>query len=203
MSISKILNNILCNSSPSGLKISHLNAQSSLPKIDEFRFLFTKSSFDVICVSETWFKPHVKDNLVNLKNYKLFRNDRVNRIGGGVAFYVKSNNFSCLVCSSECIGSIEFIFIEILNNSERCLIGCIYKPPNVNDLDPFIAVLSQFSCLYSIVALVFDFNIDMMKDSPYSCNFRQLIEYFGLHIKKYLSYLFYSLFFLTIEPSLH
>jgi len=37
------------------LKIVHLNAQSLLKKIDEFRFLFTQSYVDVICVSETWF----------------------------------------------------------------------------------------------------------------------------------------------------
>jgi len=38
-----------------GLKIVHLNAQSLLKKIDELRFLFTKSNVDVMCVSETWF----------------------------------------------------------------------------------------------------------------------------------------------------
>jgi len=35
-----------------GLKILHLNAQSLLKKIDEFRFLFTQSNVDVICVSD-------------------------------------------------------------------------------------------------------------------------------------------------------
>jgi len=47
-----------------GLKIVHLNAQSLLKKIDEFRFLFTQSNVDVICVSETWFVNDLCDSSI-------------------------------------------------------------------------------------------------------------------------------------------
>lgn len=59
-----------------GLNIVHINAQSLLCKIDEFRYIFESSNVDIICVSETWFIPKVKDNCYSLRGYKLFRNDR-------------------------------------------------------------------------------------------------------------------------------
>ena len=37
------------------LNICHINSQSLMKKIDEFRDMFDKSGIDIICVSETWF----------------------------------------------------------------------------------------------------------------------------------------------------
>jgi len=36
-----------------GIKVDHINAQSLMKKIDEFRYMFVQSNVDVICVSET------------------------------------------------------------------------------------------------------------------------------------------------------
>ena len=52
------------------------NAQSLLNKLDELRaFAFmTKPLF--ICVCETWFNPYINPELINIKGYNFFRNDR-------------------------------------------------------------------------------------------------------------------------------
>jgi len=70
-----------------GPKIVHLNAQSLLKKIDEFRFLFTQSNVDVICVSETWFVHDLCDSSIVCEGFSVYRSDRTGH-AGGVAIYV-------------------------------------------------------------------------------------------------------------------
>lgn len=94
------------------LKIIHLNAQSLFPKIDEFRYLFLNSLIDLICVTETWFTENIKNEMVNLHGYKMFRVDRNGR-GGGVAIYVK-NGIKCKLYSMSPLDStIEYLFLSI------------------------------------------------------------------------------------------
>lgn len=73
-----------------GLRIAHVNAQSLVGNFSEFYNEFNGSEFDIICVSETWLKGHVSDGLVDLPGYGLIRQDRKDRVGGGVAVYVKA-----------------------------------------------------------------------------------------------------------------
>ncbi len=40
---------------------------------------------------ETWYKDHVPTAAVNLQGFACERKDRADRIGGGVAFYLKSD----------------------------------------------------------------------------------------------------------------
>ena len=58
-------------------------------KLDYVRYLFEFSENDVIAVTETWFKNGVPDIYFDLQDYTIFRNDRMGRVGGGVAVYVK------------------------------------------------------------------------------------------------------------------
>lgn len=71
-----------------GFSICHINAQSLLPKLDEFRYLFENSSVDAICISETWFSDGITDYMYRLNGYRIFRSDR-NSHAGGVAIYVR------------------------------------------------------------------------------------------------------------------
>jgi len=70
-----------------GPKIVHLNAQSLLKKVDEFRFLFTQSNVDVIFVSETWFVHDLCDSSIVCEGFNVYRSDRTGH-AGGVAIYV-------------------------------------------------------------------------------------------------------------------
>ena len=57
---------------------------------------------DLLAITETWLSSNTSDNLVNIDDYSLFRNDRSSRIGGndrssrigdGVALYMSRRNF--------------------------------------------------------------------------------------------------------------
>ena len=59
-------------------------------KIDEFRYIFEESGVDIVCVSETCFKPVMPDNLYQLRGYTILRADGISHVGGA-AIFIKSN----------------------------------------------------------------------------------------------------------------
>ena len=71
----------------------HVNCQSLYAHFDEFQFFFGNAGYHAICMSETWLRSDMTDELVKLPGYTLFRCDREGRSGGGVAFYL--SNFCC------------------------------------------------------------------------------------------------------------
>ena len=72
--------------------ICHINTRSLCPtnrtrKIGEIHSeLCIRHKYDIICISETWLDQTITDDMVNLPDYSLIRNDR-SREGGGVAIY--------------------------------------------------------------------------------------------------------------------
>jgi hypothetical protein len=117
------------------------NAQSLLNKLDELRaFVFvTKPLF--ICVCETWFTSYVNPELITIKGYKIFRNDRGDneldsRRGGGTVIYVSLlvRTYS-VTFPPEMIQppGIECNFVHLVdpaNSCNACLL-CAYLPPGL------------------------------------------------------------------------
>lgn len=141
--------------------IFHINAQSLLPKIDEFRYLFESSDIDAICVSETWFNKEISDGVLGVEGYRLFRSDRSGN-GGGVAIYIKSHISSKLVmCSCE-RNQTEYIFIELNCHHNKMLLGCVYRPNKNIRLDNLTDKLEILSVRFSDVIIVGDFNSNIL-----------------------------------------
>ena len=59
-----------------GIKVLHINIQSLLPKMDEFRKVVSEYSFDIISVNETWLVKDINDYEVALDGFDIFRRDR-------------------------------------------------------------------------------------------------------------------------------
>jgi len=109
-----------------GLKILHINAQSLLKKIDEFRFLFTQSNVEVICVSEG-------DSSIICEGFNVYWFDRTGH-AGGVAIYVNVKLKCKVVLKQPSDSTIEYILLELPNKSHgRTLLGCIYRPNRTID----------------------------------------------------------------------
>lgn len=70
------------------LKKCHVNCQMLHAHLDEFRHFFEDSIYHIICMSETWLKNEIPDNMVTFRGYSLFRCDRIERQGEGVGFYL-------------------------------------------------------------------------------------------------------------------
>ncbi|RLU16479.1 hypothetical protein DMN91_010547 [Ooceraea biroi] len=115
----------------SHLNLCHVNCQSLFAHLDEFRAFFGRTQYHVVCVSKSWLRPEMSNDVVALPGYRLFRRDRVGKRGGGVAFYLASMLHAKIVrCSSEeYCGKPEFIVVEILAaNASKLLLAVVYRP---------------------------------------------------------------------------
>lgn len=128
-------NSILrANLKKENLNKAHFNAQSLSPgttsaKIEEVRNIIRDSYLDVIGVSETWFSKHTLDKAVKIDGYRLFRNDRICKRGGGVCLYISEKLETRLVHEEMNEGLCEALFVEIgLEDSLKTIIGIIYLP---------------------------------------------------------------------------
>ena len=59
-----------------GFKVVHLNIRSIVKKIDQIRLLLQDTPTDILTVSETWLRPHLNTELVEIEGYKIYRLDR-------------------------------------------------------------------------------------------------------------------------------
>ena len=73
----------------SGLSIMHINIPQSLrPKLDILEI--EAQSYDILVISETWLSPSTDNNAILIPNFNPpFRCDRIGKIGGGVAIYIR------------------------------------------------------------------------------------------------------------------
>ena len=148
-----------------GLKISHLNTRSILPKIDTLRLEMKDKPFDIFSASETWLKPDISDSEVALPGYSIIRMDRQNKIGGGTAIYVR-DGIPFKTHSDLMNNDLENCMIEVLRDkSKKLFICCIYRAPN-NSLENYLSMLSNIILKLpnnSELILLGDFNIDLSK----------------------------------------
>ncbi|MCG7868140.1 MAG: endonuclease/exonuclease/phosphatase family protein [Candidatus Thiodiazotropha taylori] len=150
----------------SHLSIFHLNIQSILPKIDLIRC--EADAYDILVFSESWLKPEITDGQINIENFKPpFRNDRSGRIGGGVAIFVR-DTITCKRRLDLEIRGLEAVWIEILINSKKVLLGGFYRPPN-SGTDYFDLLTESIDNAYNSniidIIIVGDFNYNMASDS--------------------------------------
>ena len=58
---------------------------SLAPKIDEIRHVVQYANLDCVCITESWLRSHIHNNVVALSGFNLVRKDRVDITHGGVA----------------------------------------------------------------------------------------------------------------------
>lgn len=87
------------------LSLSFTNIRSILPKRDLVGSLIDDTNSDILAFTETWLHPDVNDNEIIPDNnsYNIYRNDRVDRRGGGVLLAVKKTLSSYLINSNSAL----------------------------------------------------------------------------------------------------
>ena len=75
-----------------GLKFIHQNIRSLRGKLDELNIMLAYCpNLHVLAFTETWLNSNIFDAEISFPRFKIFRNDRVNRVGGGIAVYVRDS----------------------------------------------------------------------------------------------------------------
>ena len=110
------------------LSIMHLNIKSLLPKLDILEA--EMQQYDIVVFTESWLNPNISNNDIRIANFDPpYRKDRDNRIGGGVAIYVRKGVTSTRR-DDMTHGDIEAICIEVCIRNHNLLLCGIYRPPN-------------------------------------------------------------------------
>lgn len=160
------------------LSICGMNSQSicakKMCKIDELRNIAMFSGVDIMCVCESWLKNEISDDTLKIDGYNIVRNDRKNRIGGGILIYLKSFlNYKVIKSSQENANpSTEFIFLEVAIGRDKVLLGCFYNTPNTDCPQLLYELLSSMKLQYEKLFLIGDFNTNILnKDLIRTKNF--------------------------------
>ena len=124
-------------------------------------------------LNETWLKES-DDNKITLPNYKYEGIPRKNKRGGGVGFLIRSDILYKIrndLISDVQTPACEQCYIEIKNNTEKVIIGTMYRPPSAN-ISEFIKTFSTqiekintegYECIIGL-----DHNLDLLKQSVHS-----------------------------------
>jgi len=142
------------------LRCFYTNAQSLGNKQGELEILTQENKYDVIGITETWWDDAYSWN-TELKGYNLFKRNRLNKRGGGVALYVREAYTSTEIQVSENGSPIEAVWVRIQGESNRkdTIIGVYYRPPGQSeDMDElYLHQVTKLSGKYDIV-IMGDFN---------------------------------------------
>jgi hypothetical protein len=133
-----------------------------------------EKDFDILTISETWFNSSVSNASVALDGYKLYRLDRLRKVGGGVCAYIRNNLKAKILKTISEITTSGFhqLWLNVQNNKLKSfIIGVLYRPPDCplsfidNDLMPrYTEVLSSGKD----VVLAGDLNCDLLSENPSS-----------------------------------
>ena len=121
------------------------------------------SNYDVIGVTETWLSESDGDEY-NISGYTLYRKDRQDRRGGGVALYIR-NSLDAQVLNLDKENNAESIWVRIMDtNSKGIIIGACYRPPN-SDAEQNNLLYNDIrnACRKGEAILMGDFNFPCIK----------------------------------------
>ena len=71
--------------------VMNANVRSINNKIDDLYSVAAIKNVDIACLTETWLKEEVPNELIHIPDFNIFSNDRAHKRGGGVAIYVKDS----------------------------------------------------------------------------------------------------------------
>lgn len=121
--------NLAASKQPLGLSFFHLNARSVKSKVDDLCILFDclGFSFDVIMLSETWYKDD--SNVFSLPQYRHYSLCREEKRGGGVSLLIR-NALECELISefTQVTEDYELLCVRY----KEYLLAVVYRPPSGN-----------------------------------------------------------------------
>ncbi len=166
------------------------NARSLLPKIEEVERLVIKAKPDFIGITETWLKPIIDDELVQIDGYNHTRFDRTEASGktsGGGLMWYYNDRLHCEVLTelNYCDRNIELCVIKLILTRTRAIyMGLVYRPPT-GSIPEFIEKLEELITNLRArglceINLTGDFNIDLLKNDVESKQYKDFLKRVGL-----------------------
>lgn len=117
---------------------------------------------DIICLTETWFTKEREENS-QIPGYNLFCSNRIRRVGGGAAIYIRSNINAKVIdrLDSPTVSAVWLLTRH--SDMPKMILSCIYHPPS-SDNNATLNYLESVLCKLSFknhnakLMMVGDFN---------------------------------------------
>ena len=170
------------------MNIFHNNARSIMKegRLDEYNILFKSidNPFNIMIFTETWLTENNK-HLCNFEGYTplhllrpIDRHFDLKTKGGGVSIFIK-NNIDFKYREDLCLSTptTECIFIELMHENKKYLIGGVYRVPNTNvkEFCDSINRLIEPHRSHEIV-LLGDFNICLLQDNCHKHELQNIMQ---------------------------
>ena len=111
------------------IKCFYANARSIINKREDLEQYVHCDKPDIIGISESWGREGISDKELNLDGYKMYREDRKDKDGGGVLLYVNSDLISSRRYDITNDKYKECLWCDIYIGSQKTLLGVCYRPP--------------------------------------------------------------------------
>lgn len=160
--------------------VGHSNACGLHCNLSQVKILLKYSQLDVLAITETHLNESTDDFELYIDGYCFWRQDRRDRKGGGVAFYVKQN-IDCEIISKYEREDTEALWLDVKAHSQRLLIGCVYRPPGYDGFfEKFNLTLKCIWRSRKNVIITGDFNANLLLNSDtYGRKLRQILNCYG------------------------
>ena len=157
----------------------HLNTRSLPHNFIEFKELVTTTKLCGYAISETWLTDKTPLDRVSLENYRIYRKDRINKRGGGVAIYIKEQYQAKEIKISNENEIPEMLWLEVKVGIKKVAIGVLYRAPKIpySVYENLHTALIKIYAKYEDTILLGDFNSNwLLQDCP---NTRSLVTNFS------------------------
>ena len=110
------------------------NVRSLLPKMKESVVMLSHQHVDVAAITETWLHHDIDNDLIQIANYNLFRQDRPSKRGGGVRAFI-STSLPCKRWFELENASFECLWLSLRphrppRSITGIVVGVLYNPPD-------------------------------------------------------------------------
>lgn len=108
----------------------------------------------------------------------MLTNDRLNKRGGGVAAYIRSDLNPKIIYASpgDCDDKPEMLFVEICVSFQKCILCVVYQPPKISGIADIESSLLDVITDYEHVIVMGDFNTNLLASTTTST--KQLMTMF-------------------------
>jgi len=149
-----------------------LNVMSLAPKIDEIRHVASYANLDCICVTETWLKSRIRDNVVAIDGFNLVRRDRVDIEHCGVCVFIR-NRINSTTLEDVKVPNLEVLWIKLRparlpRGYCSIVIGTVYHPSSANAseiLQYLNTCLSSIESRFSNCGILLGGDLNRLRDN--------------------------------------
>ncbi|XP_068680135.1 uncharacterized protein [Montipora foliosa] len=154
--------------------MAYLNIRSlkNRDHLVQLQTLVSEKGFDVLAISESWLNSTVSNVEVEIGGYKLFRQDRLRKRGGGVCVYIRTSLKAKVLkelCAISDSGFQQF-WLEIQHKKLKVILLCVvYRPPDCSVScfgDDFMENYMHALTFGKEIFVTGDLNCNMLSDCP-------------------------------------